>query len=95
MPPNADDLSDALRQMPSVDECVRALAPEVQNNFNRGYLVSMVRAVQDQLRRALAAGTDPLPTAAKPSSSRSRAAPSIKSPHPEPDGARWSTPPEW
>src|SRR5579871_4530547 len=62
MPPNADDLSDALRQMPSVDECVRALAPEVQNSFNRGYLVSMVRAVQDQLRRALAAGTDPLPT---------------------------------
>jgi L-seryl-tRNA(Ser) seleniumtransferase len=45
--------------MPSVDECIRALPADAQHRFNRSYLTSIVRAVQDALRDAIAAGHEP------------------------------------
>ncbi len=56
MPRIADDVARALRLMPSVDECIRALPAAAQNRFNRNYLTSIIRAVQDGLRDAIAAG---------------------------------------
>ena len=52
------DLAGTLRRMPSVDECLRALPPESQNRFNRNYLTSVIRAVQDALRDAIAVGSE-------------------------------------
>ena len=58
--PQTADVSEALRLMPSVDECLRALAAaQAHREVNRNYLVSMVRAAQASLRDALAAGDVP------------------------------------
>jgi L-seryl-tRNA(Ser) seleniumtransferase len=55
MPHNAD-VQKALRLMPSVDECLRALAVESEGKFNRNYLASVIRTVQAGLRDAIGAG---------------------------------------
>ena len=60
--PQTADVPEALRLMPSVDECLRALtAAQAHREVNRSYLVSMVRAAQAGLRDALAAGDVPVP----------------------------------
>ena len=59
--PQTADVPEALRLMPSVDECLRALAAaQAHREVNRNYLVSMVRAAQASLRDALAAGDVPI-----------------------------------
>ena len=58
MPHNAD-VAKALRRMPSVDECLRALPAHLQDKFNRNYLTAVIRAVQDGLRDAIAVGGEP------------------------------------
>jgi L-seryl-tRNA(Ser) seleniumtransferase len=55
MPKPADDTRHALRQMPSVDESIRALPPQALEKYNRDYLTRVVREVQDGLREAIAA----------------------------------------
>ncbi|HEY2108048.1 MAG TPA: L-seryl-tRNA(Sec) selenium transferase [Candidatus Binataceae bacterium] len=57
MPRNAD-VAKALRRMPSVDECLRALPVQSQNKFNRTYLTTVIRAVQDGMRDAIAVGIE-------------------------------------
>ncbi len=56
--PQTADVAKALRLMPSVDECLRALPAQSQNKFNRNYLTSVIRAVQDGLRDAIAVGSE-------------------------------------
>jgi L-seryl-tRNA(Ser) seleniumtransferase len=54
--PNNADAAKALRLMPSVDECIRTLPEDSQTRFNRTWLTSVIRTVQDELRDTLAAG---------------------------------------
>jgi L-seryl-tRNA(Ser) seleniumtransferase len=58
MPRSADDRSKALRLMPSVDECIRALAAQARSRLSRDYLTSVIRAVQAELRDAIAGGEE-------------------------------------
>jgi L-seryl-tRNA(Ser) seleniumtransferase len=57
MAQRADDRSNALRLMPSVDECIRALNSEAQSRFSHNYLASIVRTVQSALRDMIAAAS--------------------------------------
>ena len=59
--PRTADVAQALRRMPSVDECLRALPEQLQNKFNRNYLTAVVRSVQDAMRDAIAMGIEPTP----------------------------------
>src|SRR5579875_384655 len=56
---SADDAARALRQIPPVDECVRALPPQALEKYNRNYLASIVRKIQDRMRAAIASGQAP------------------------------------
>jgi L-seryl-tRNA(Ser) seleniumtransferase len=58
----ADDAVKALRLMPPVDECVRALPAQAQEKYNHSYLTSLVRAVQERLRNAIATGRAAAPS---------------------------------
>src|SRR5271165_4787801 len=55
------DVEKALRLMPSVHECLQALSAELDGEFNRNYLTSIIRAVQASLRDSIAAGRTPPP----------------------------------
>jgi len=59
MPKPADDARKALRQMPSVDESIRALPAQAVEKYNRDYLTRVVREVQDRLREAINGGRHP------------------------------------
>ncbi|HEV3110008.1 MAG TPA: L-seryl-tRNA(Sec) selenium transferase [Candidatus Binataceae bacterium] len=56
--PQTADVAKALRRMPSVDECLRALPQQSQDKFNRNYLTAVIRTVQDGLRDAIAVGSE-------------------------------------
>jgi L-seryl-tRNA(Ser) seleniumtransferase len=57
---SADESLKALRLIPPVDECVRALPAQVQEKYNRHYLAAIVREVQERMRNAIAAGGEPV-----------------------------------
>lgn len=59
--PQTTDVHKALRLMPSVDECLRALTPQASRGINREYLASIVRTAQTGLRDAMTAGDEPVP----------------------------------
>ncbi len=60
--PRTADVHKALRLMPSVDECLRALtATQTHRGINPEYLASVVRTAQTALRDAMAAGDEPAP----------------------------------
>src|SRR6185437_11600408 len=56
MPNSADDDLKALRQIPSVDESIRALPAQMREKYNPDYLTRVVREVQERLREAIAGG---------------------------------------
>jgi L-seryl-tRNA(Ser) seleniumtransferase len=59
--PRTADVQKALRLMPSIDECLRALAAESSDELSRSYLASVMRTVQAGLRESIAAGNTPPP----------------------------------
>src|SRR5262249_39241325 len=51
------EVQKALRLMPPVHECLQALSPELDGEFNANYLTAVIRTVQGAMRAAIAAGS--------------------------------------
>jgi len=80
------DVQKALRLMPSVHECLQALSAELDGEFNRNYLTSVIRAVQAGLRDSIAAGRTPPPASRD---AMQREIISRAQAHVHADGPRW------